>query len=248
MGVYSYLLQIIEKKGAGFFFLLDPDKTDIKRLRRIVPQVERGGADAILVGGSTFDIDSLEKYLKEVRLNTTLPVVIFPGSHLQVSRNADAIFFLSLLSGRNPLYLVGEQVKGAPLIKKYGIEPIPCGYILVDGGCLTSVAYISNTIPIPRDRINIAKFHALTAQYFGMKFAYLEAGSGAKVPVPNEMISSVKSYINIPLIVGGGLRSASLARQKVKAGADFVVIGNAFEGEEKIEEMIGEFAKSIHVK
>lgn len=248
MGVYSYLLQTIKNKGAGFLFLLDPDKTDIKQLKAIVPQIERGGADAILVGGSTYDRDSLEGYLKEIKLSTDLPVILFPGNHLQVSKNADAVLFLSLLSGRNPLYLVGEQVRGAPLIKKYGIEPISCGYILVDGGCLTSVAYISNTLPIPRDRINIAKFHALTAQYFGMKFVYLEAGSGAEVPVPDEMISSVKSYIDIPIIVGGGLKSVSLAKEKVEAGADFVVIGNAFEGEMKIEEMVAEFAKNIHLK
>jgi len=250
MDVYSYLLQTIEKKGAGFLFLLDPDKTDIKQLKAIVPQIEKGGADAILVGGSTYtyDNDNLDRYLKEVKLNTTLPVILFPANHLQVSKNADAVLFLSLLSGRNPLYLVEEQVRGAPLIKKYGIEPIPCGYILVDGGCLTSVAYISNTLPIPRDRINIAKFHALTAQYFGMKFAYLEAGSGAEVPVPDEMISSVKSYIDIPIIVGGGLKSPSLAKEKIEAGADFVVIGNAFEGEMKIEAMVAEFTRNIHLR
>jgi len=246
MGVYSYLLQIMKKRRAGFLFLLDPDKTDIKHIRSVVPQVERGGADAILVGGSTYDIDGFDDYLKEVKLNTTLPVILFPGSHFQISRNADAIFFLSLLSGRNPLYLVGEQVLGAPLIKKYGIEPIPCGYILVDGGHLSSVIYISNTLPIPRDGTNTAKFHALTAQYFGMKFVYLEAGSGAEVPVPDEMIGGVKSYIDIPVIVGGGLRNASLARQKVDAGADFVVIGTAFEGEAKIGEMVGEFARGTH--
>jgi len=248
MGVYSYLLQTIKNKGAGFLFLLDPDKTDIKQLKAIVPQIEGGGADAILVGGSTYDRDSLEEYLEEIKLSTDLPVILFPGNHLQVSKNADAVLFLSLLSGRNPLYLVEEQVRGAPLIKKYGIEPIPCGYILVDGGCLTSVAYISNTLPIPRDKINIAKFHALTAQYFGMKFAYLEAGSGAEVPVPDEMISSVKSYIDIPIIVGGGLKSVSLAKEKVEAGADFVVIGNAFEGEMKIEAMVAEFARNIHLR
>lgn len=250
MDVYAYLLQVIEKKGAGFFFLLDPDKTNIKHLRNIVPRVEKGGADAILVGGSTYtyDNDNLDRYLKEVKLNTTLPVILFPGSHLQISKNSDAILFLSLLSGRNPLYLVGEQVMGAPLIKKYGIEAISCGYILVDGGHLTSVAYISNTLPIPRDRTNIVKSHALTAQYFGMKFVYLEAGSGAELPVPDEMINNVKSYIDIPVIVGGGLRTASLARVKVKAGADFVVIGNALEEETNIEKVVREFAESIHVK
>ncbi len=244
--VYSYLMETLKNKGALFFLLFDPEKRERKDLKKIVPQVERGGADAILVGGSTYDKEELEEYINEIELNTSLPVILFPGSYLQVSKNADAILFLSLLSGRNPLYLIEEQVRGAPFIKKYGIEPIPCGYILVDGGCITSVQHVSNTIPIPRDRTDSVQFHALTAQYFGMKMVYLEAGSGARNPIPDKMIRDVRAYIDIPIIVGGGLREPSLARQKVKAGADFIVIGNRFENCLNIEEKVREFADSIH--
>ncbi|MCK4257247.1 geranylgeranylglyceryl/heptaprenylglyceryl phosphate synthase [candidate division WOR-3 bacterium] len=248
MSIYSYLLRIKEVKGAGFFLLIDPDKREFKHLKRIVPQIEKGGADAIFVGGSTYSGENLDGYIKEIKKNTTIPIILFPASHLQISKHADAILFMSLLSGRNPLYLVDEPSRIAPLIKKHGCESISCGYILIDGGCSTSVANISNTLPIPRNRIKFVKYHALTAQYFGMKLVYLEAGSGAKLTVPDRMINAVKSYIDLPVIVGGGIKDTSVAQEKIKAGADFIVVGNAFEGKECIEEMVRKFAESIHRK
>jgi phosphoglycerol geranylgeranyltransferase len=156
-------------------------------------------------------------------------MILFPGSAIQVNKFADAILFLSLVSGRNPQYLIGEQVDGAPLIKSFGIEPIPTAYMLIESGAITSVQYVSQTLPIPADKPGIAQVHALAAEYMGMKLVYLEAGSGAPNPVPLGMISQVKEQISIPLIVGGGLTSPNQVQDAVTAGADFVVVGTALE-------------------
>ena len=246
--VYSYLKQIIKDKGAGFLLVLDPEKTSLKKAKGLVAIAGEKGVDAILVGGSTYKGKNLEGYITGLKENSKIPIILFPGSHQQVARNADAILFLSLLSGRNPHYLIEEQVKGSPLVKKYRVEPIPCGYILVNGGCDTSVVNKSKTTPIPRDRIDSVKQHALAAQYLGMKLVYLEAGSGARIPIPDEMIGSVKSYVDIPLIVGGGIREPSVAETKVKSGADFVVIGNLFESCKDVGEKMEKFAEGIHKK
>jgi len=162
---------------------------------------------------------------------------------MQLTSHADAILFMSLISGRNPNYLISEQVKAAPLIQKQGLEPIPTGYLLIDGGTQTSVSFISNTTPIPRDKCEIAWAHALAGQYLGMQLIYLEAGSGAKTPVPDLMISSVKKQVSVPIIVGGGIRSPETARQKVEAGADFIVTGNVIE---KDPSLMSAFAEAIH--
>jgi phosphoglycerol geranylgeranyltransferase len=160
-------------------------------------------------------------------------VVIFPGSFAQITPDADAILFTSLISGRNPNYLIDEQVKGAPLVKQYGLEPIPTGYMLIESGALTSVQYISGTFPIPRAKTDIAVAHALAAQYLGMKMVYLEAGSGADKPVPPEMIRSVVSHIEIPVMAGGGISTPEQCAERIEAGASFVVCGNCFENDPK---------------
>ena len=162
---------------------------------------------------------------------------------MQLTSYADAIFFMSLISGRNPNYLISEQVKAAPLIQKQGLEPIPTGYLLIDGGTQTSVSFISDTTPIPRDKYEIAWAHALAGQYLGMQLIYLEAGSGAEIPVPDPMISSVKKQVSVPIIVGGGIRSPETAQQKVEAGADFIVTGNVIE---KDPSLMSAFAEAIH--
>jgi putative glycerol-1-phosphate prenyltransferase len=247
MSVYQGLLDIRDKKGAGFLVLLDPDRHPAEHLTEAVQTYQSTGADAFLVGSSLLLNDCFEQSLESIKKIANVPVIIFPGNSHQVCRQADAILYLSLISGRNPDYLIGEHVKSASLLKEYQLEPIPTGYIIVDSGKLTSVLYMSNTKPIPADKPDIARAHALAAQFLGMKFVYLEAGSGAENPVPDEVVRQVKESIEIPLIVGGGIREPEVASQKTSHGADFVVIGNALEGGATASRL-REFAQAIHWK
>ncbi|MDD3733261.1 MAG: geranylgeranylglyceryl/heptaprenylglyceryl phosphate synthase [candidate division Zixibacteria bacterium] len=227
--VYQYLLSIKHERGGGFLLLLDPDSVEERHYLKLAEAARDCGVDALLVGTSfmlNVDFSEAVRKIKEV---TTLPVIIFPGSFAQLTPHADAVLFSSLISGRNPNYLIDEQVKGAPLVKRYGLEPIATGYILIESGPLTSVQYISGTMPIPRTKFDIACAHALAAQYMGMKLVYLEAGSGAAQPVPVEMVRAVAAYIDIPIMVGGGLSEAEECARRIKAGASFVVVGNRFE-------------------
>ncbi|MGB8657518.1 MAG: geranylgeranylglyceryl/heptaprenylglyceryl phosphate synthase [Candidatus Zixiibacteriota bacterium] len=245
MSVYQKLLEIKNEKGAGFLVLLDPDKMGVPEIVRLAKRAERGGADAFLVGSSLLLSTRFDEAVREIKANVSVPVVIFPGNANQVSRHADAILFLSLISGRNPHLLIGEQVKAAPAIKEFGIEPIPTGYLLIESGSPTSVQYMSQTQPIPKDKPDIAKAHALAAEYLGMKFVFLEAGSGAENPVPDIIVRETSAFITLPIIVGGGIREPEAAYQKVKSGASFVVIGNALEEDDSI---MREFAEAIHTK
>ena len=241
--VYDYLMEVVGKKGAGYLVLLDPEKLSLARVGEVVSQIWKGGADAILIGGSTLYSADFDAIVAEVKGNSERPVIIFPGGAYQISRHADALLFLSLISGRNPQYLIGEQVRAAPLIKRYGLETIPVGYMLIESGNLTSVQFVSNTSPIPRDKIELAKSHALAAQYLGMKMVYLDGGSGAKESVPTRMIKEIRDSIALPVIVGGGIRRPEEAREKVEAGADFVVTGNLIE---ENPAMVKDFAEAIH--
>ncbi len=245
MTTFERLLRIRETRGAGYFVLIDPDKWPEEKLVELAATVSEGGADAVLIGGSLLLYSSFDKLVGLIKKQVSCPVIIFPGSSLQISRHADAIFFLSLISGRNPTYLIGEQVKAAPLVKAFGIEPIPVGYMLVESGRVTSAEFMSNTRAIPRDKTDIAKATALAAQYLGMQMVYLEAGSGAPQSVPEEMISGLRNYVSLPIIVGGGIRTPEEAHRKVKAGAAFVVTGNVLE-KEKNHHLIKEFAEAIH--
>lgn len=228
-GVYDNLVDIAKKRGAGFFILIDPDKTGEKNFLATCEEAEECGVDAVLVGTSFMLNSNFHASVKQIKSATSLPVIIFPGSFAQITPDADAILFSSLISGRNPSFLIDEQVKGAPLVKKYGIEPIPTGYMLIESGPLTSVQYISGSMPIPRTKYDIACAHAMAAQYLGMKMVYLEAGSGAEQPVPVEMVQAVSACVEIPIIVGGGLRTPDDCAARVEAGASFVVVGNHLE-------------------
>jgi putative glycerol-1-phosphate prenyltransferase len=190
---------------------------------------------------------NLGNTISVIKEQTSLPAVIFPGGISQVSPNADAILFLSLVSGRNPEHLIGKQIMAAPMIKAYNLETIPTGYILVESGSVTTAEYISGSRPIPRNKPEIAVATALAAQYLGMKMIYLEGGSGAQIPVPDEMIKLVSCNVDVPVIAGGGIRSAREARQKVESGASIIVTGNYFEDEENWHS-IKEFADAVHVK
>ena len=172
---------------------------------------------------------NFEATIESIKLQCNIPVVIFPGSNYQLSNKADAVLFLSLISGRNPEYLIGQQVMAAPAIKQMGLEAISTGYILVDGGRTSSTSYITQTMPVPHDKIDLAIATAQAGELLGMKLIYLEAGSGAKKPISAEMIAAVKRNISVPLIVGGGIRTSEQAEEICKAGADILVVGNALE-------------------
>jgi phosphoglycerol geranylgeranyltransferase len=243
--VFEYLINTKNKKGAGYLVLIDPDKQDIESASVFASQSVEAGVDALLVGSSFLMSDRLDDVVKNVKDISGLPVIISPGASNHISRYADAILFLSLISGRNPEFLIGEHVKAAPTIKRHGIEPIPTGYMLVEGGSCTSVQFISATLPIPRDKSDIAVAHAIAAEMLGMKCVYLECGSGSPQSVPNEMITAIKEQIAIPVIVGGGIVKPEMANEKVKAGADFIVTGNILEKEGNIS-LMREFADAIH--
>ena len=230
---------------AGYLVLIDPDRRTVAEAVEFAQHVEEAGVDALLVGSSLLVSDRLDATIQGIKEKTSLPVILFPGASHHLSRYADAILFLSLVSGRNSEFLIGEHVKAAPLIKCYGLEPIPTGYLLIDGGAQTSVGFMSGTTPIPRDKSGIAWIHALAAEYLGMKFIYLETGSGAKWPVPDEMIASVRKQISIPIIVGGGISKPEVAAAKVQAGADFIVTGNILENSSD-SKLISKFVNAIH--
>ena len=243
MSILSKLNDCVDKKGAGFIFLIDPDKKNDKNIDQLVENANAQGADAIFVGGSIM-MDSLyHNRIERIKSISDIPVILFPGGVNQINKCFDAMLFMSLLSGRNPHYLIGEQVIAAPIISDYGIETIPTGYILVDGGSPTTVEFISGTKPLPPNRPDIVISHALAAQFMGMQLIYLEAGSGAFNKVPKDVISKVSNEINIGLIVGGGIRTPEAASEAVNAGASFVVIGTAMEESTKLME---EFSLAIH--
>jgi phosphoglycerol geranylgeranyltransferase len=244
MSVYQTLLNVRDQKGAGFLVLLDPDRMNVSDIVDLARKSEQGGADGFLVGSSLLLSTRFDEAVKEIKAHVKVPVTIFPGNANQVSRHADAILFLSLISGRNPHLLIGEQVKAAPAIKEFGLEPIPTGYMLIESGAPTSVQFMSDTQPIPRNKPDIAKAHALAAEYLGMKMVFLEAGSGAENPVPDNIVREVKDFISIPIIVGGGIRDPDVAHSKVKSGASFVVIGNFLEEDDSL---VREFANAIHI-
>lgn len=245
MKTYQRLLQIKKDHGAGHFVLIDPDKIDPEKLPSFVECVTTAGADAFLVGSSLMLSNEFDRILKTIKENTNIPVIIFPGGLSQVSPIADAILFLLLISGRNPDHLIGNHVVAAPIIKQMGLEPILTGYMLIEGGNVTSAEFISNTKPIPRGKADIAVAHALAAEMIGLKLIYLEAGSGAKLSVPEEMIEKVAKYSSLPLIVGGGICTPEEAHKKVAAGASFVVTGTIIE-KNSSSALMKEFADAIH--
>jgi phosphoglycerol geranylgeranyltransferase len=245
MTLFDKLLKIRQDKGAGFFLLLDPDRGNSDQMITLAESAASCGVDAILAGSSLTAGADFHDRLADIKRATTLPVILFPGNSTQISRHADGILYLSLISGRNPQYLIEEQVRGAPLVKEYSLEPIPTGYMLIESDRPTSVQYVSGTMPIPRDKLDIARVHALAARYMGMKVVYLEAGSGASEPVPAEMIAAVADYGGLPVIVGGGIRSPREAEQRVLAGASFVVVGNRLEGK-PAPAFVMDMADAIH--
>jgi phosphoglycerol geranylgeranyltransferase len=243
--VLDYLTAVVQERRAGYLVLVDPDGVDDDGVQRLAEAGAEAGVDAFLVGGSLLMRDGLDDTVKRLREASGVPTILFPGGSTQLSAHADAILFLSLLSGRNPEFLIGEQVRAAPIIREYELEPIPTAYLLIEGGVYTSVQFMSGTFPIPRDKPDIAMAHALTAQYLGMKLLYLEGGSGAKWAVPDEMIRCIRTYTDLPVIVGGGITKPEMAAAKVRAGAHFVVTGNVLEGDGSAL-LLQEFSSAVH--
>ena len=240
MAIYDKFNDKSRKKLA---VLIDPDKPTDMQILSIIEKAKAADVDFFFVGGSLLVTDSLDHCIKLIKANCDIPVLIFPGNSLQISKYCDGFLLLSLISGRNPEMLIGRHVIAAPYLKLYGNEIIPTGYMLIDSGKATSVSYMSDTTPIPHDKDDIAMCTAIAGEMLGLKLIYLEAGSGALVPVSTSMISKVSQMIKIPLIVGGGIKTPEMAAEAAKAGADIVVIGTAFEKE---PELLKKFAEAIH--
>jgi putative glycerol-1-phosphate prenyltransferase len=223
-------LRNFRKEGRkGLAVLLDPDKTGSSGLPETIKKLDALRPDFFFAGGSLITGNSFHILVEAIRRNSKVPVVLFPGSNLYIHSDADGILFLSLISGRNPEFLIGQHVVAAPLLKESGLEILPTGYMLVDGGKPTTVSYISNTQPIPADKADIAACTAMAGEMLGQQLLYLDAGSGAQNPVPPGMIAAVKKASSLPLLAGGGIRSAEQAGMAWEAGADCIVIGNVLE-------------------
>lgn len=245
MSIYDQLLQIKATRGAGYLVLVDPDRWGEHEVEGFIKNINGSGADGIMVGSSLILGEDAQKKVKRIQDAATLPVILFPGNVNQLSPHVDAVFFLSVISGRNPQFLIGDQVQAAPVVRELGIEPISTAYMLIESGRVTSVEFISGSKPIPRDKNEIAMAHALAADYLGFKFIYLEAGSGAENSVTPEMVKAVTSYTDVPVIVGGGIHTPEVAEALVKAGASFIVTGNVLEDGEKTN-LMEAFSEAIH--
>lgn len=210
--------------------LVDPDKAeDSTRLQQLINLASENCIDFFFVGGSLVTTANLSSVVNQIKENVNIPVVLFPGSSLQIEPGADAILFLSLISGRNPDLLIGQHVIAAPILKNNKMEVMPTGYVLINSGKTTSVAYISNTTPIPDDKYSLAACTAMAGEMLGLQLIYLDAGSGAEKEISPKMISSVRKSVSVPLIVGGGINTIQKALTALEAGADMIVIGNALE-------------------
>ncbi len=234
---------IIKSKSNGkkqFAVLIDPDKFESDE---VLDLSKEAGVDFIMLGGSILTNGNFEKCVERIKKKTTIPLIIFPGNSLQVSKNADGILLLSLISGRNPEMLIGNHVIAAPALKSSKLEILPTGYMLIESGKQTAALYMSNTTPIPHQKDDIAMCTAMAGEMLGLKLIYMDAGSGAEQCVSVSMISKVSTNIEIPLIVGGGINSAEKADVACKAGADIIVVGNAIE---KDKSLLKEIAAAIH--
>ena len=247
MKTFDYLLDIRQRKGAGFLQLLDPDKLANENTGNIVKHAQDSGVDAFLVGSSLMTRDVFEKSLGEIKKYSKVPVIIFPGSLFQISGQADAILFLTVLASRNTDLIVGNHVHAAPLIRQHNLETISTAYLLVESGKFTTAHFMSDSFPIPREKPEIAASFAMAAEMFGIKLVYLEAGSGALESVPKEMIHMVSKSVSLPVVVGGGIRTPEKAHELASAGASFIVTGNFFEKDGNSDKL-KEFARAVHFK
>ena len=239
LNIYSFLCSELAKNKKKIALLIDPDKYN-----PYLPSIaEEAGVDYIFAGGSILTNGNLQQCVQSLKAICNLPVILFPGNLGQISPDADAILFLSLISGRNADNLIGKHVLAAPILKKTALEIIPTGYMLIDGGKITAATYMSSTLPIPSDKYDIAMSTAIAGEMLGLKLIYMDAGSGALNPIPVAMIKEVKNNISIPLIVGGGIRNPETAYDLCVAGADVIVVGTVAE---ESPDILYEITKAVH--
>lgn len=246
MKIKSIYHSLCERKNSGkksFAVLIDPDKVDDNKVHQLVELGVAANVDYFLVGGSLVVSNYIDQCVRLIKQHCAIPVILFPGSASQVSKHADALLYLSLISGRNADLLIGQHVVSAPVIKQSGLEIMSTGYMVIDGGAPTTVSYISNATPLPADKNEIAMCTAMAGEMLGMKLIYMDAGSGARKPVTESMIEKVAGCISVPLIIGGGITHPEKAYLNCKAGADVIVVGNAIE---KDEHLIMEMSSAVH--
>ena len=241
--IYDSLRQAKQRNDKKFAVLIDPDKVRLGQMDKVINLAARAKVDYFFIGGSLVVNNMLDHCLESIRKACDIPMILFPGNSFQLSYRADAILFLSLISGRNAELLIGKHVITAPYLKVSPLEILSTGYMLVDGGVPTTVSYMSNTQPIPASKDDVALCTAVAGEMLGLRLMYLDAGSGAQIPVSESMIASVSGALQIPLIVGGGIRTPEKAAANIKAGADVLVVGNAIE---KDPELILEMAAAVH--
>ena len=245
MDLYKNIL-ISKNQGKKLFaILIDPDKQKNSDLLLIIKNANKSKVNYFFVGGSLIINDNLNDCIKTIKENSKIPVILFPGNAMQINPKADGILFLSLISGRNPDLLIGKQVISAPILKQTELEIISTGYMLIDSGKATTASYMSNTVPIPREKNAIASSTAIAGQYLGMKLIYMDGGSGAEQPITSDMIKQVSNCIDIPLIIGGGICNAKKAIENFEAGADLIVVGNAIEKDPSLILDISQAIQSI---
>ncbi len=245
--VEKYLLNKIRHDGAIHVTLLDPEKAPPKKAAKTAMEAEKCQTAAIMVGGSTITSTlQLEETVRAIKKAVKIPVILFPNNVTGICRFADAIWFMALLNSADPYFIVGAHVLGAPLVKKFGLEPMSLGYIIVGEGGAASV--MGRAFPIPFNKPELVAAHALAAEYLGMRFVYLEAGSGVKQSVPPDVIKMVKSMVSVPLIVGGGIRSGEQVKKIVGAGADVIVTGNITEEQGSTRDKLKELIKSVKTR
>ena len=242
-GIYQSLVQRKQNQQKSFVVLVDPDKVDDHKLDELIRLASESKVDYFFVGGSLVVSGYLDACVKKIKSNVDIPVILFPGSPSQITKHADALLYLSLISGRNPELLIGQHVVSAPAVKASGLEIMSTGYMVIDGGAPTTVSYISNANPLPSDKSEIAICTAMAGEMLGMKLIYMDAGSGARRAISEMMIQKVSASISIPLIVGGGITDPEKAYLNCKAGADVIVVGNAIE---KDPTLIKEISAAIH--
>jgi phosphoglycerol geranylgeranyltransferase len=242
----SIYQQLTDHKRTGkkaFAVLVDPDKVNAEQIADLCALANEAAVDYLFVGGSLVVTNHLDEVVQNIKKETDIPVVLFPGSPNQLTPFADALLYLSMISGRNPELLIGQHVISAPIVKQSGLEIMSTGYMVIDGGAPTTVSYISNAAPIPHDKKEIAVCTAMAGEMLGMKLIYMDAGSGARRPISEGMIAAVASHISIPLIVGGGITDPEKAYLNCRAGADIIVVGNAIE---KDISLLKEMSSAVH--
>jgi phosphoglycerol geranylgeranyltransferase len=243
VNIYNTICDLKAKNKKAFAVLIDPDKLDESALDRTIQLAKEAMVDFFFIGGSLVVTNTLDAFTTKIKSKCDIPVVLFPGSPDQITSKADALLYLSLISGRNSELLIGQHVISAASVKQSGLEIIPVGYMLIDGGTPTTVSYISNTNPIPSNKKDIAVCTAMAGEMLGLKVIYMDAGSGAQRAIPQEMIAQVSKHIDIPLIIGGGITTPQKAMENCKAGADIIVVGNAIE---KDPQLIIDIAAAVH--